>query len=81
MQIEEISRIAQNCFESNPTIILGSGASMPYGLPSMKDLETFLKSNLETHTDAEEDAWVLIKTALSNGDHLEAALEPVRKVS
>lgn len=75
MTEEEIAKIAQSCYQGCPTIVLGSGASMPHGLPSMSDLSTYLRENLETEGDVEGDAWLLVKTALANGDHLEAALE------
>lgn len=75
MTEEQIAKIAQSCFQGCPTIVLGSGASMPHGLPSMGELSTYLCTNMETDGDAEGDAWLLVKTALANGDHLEAALE------
>ena len=75
MTEEQITKTAQSCFQGCPTIVLGSGASMPHGLPSMGDLSTYLCTNVETDSDAEGDAWLLVKTALANGDHLEAALE------
>ncbi|MBL1272254.1 MAG: SIR2 family protein [Oceanospirillales bacterium] len=75
MDLEEISRLAQECFQGCPTIILGSGASMPHGLPSMGALSTYLMDNIDTEGDVEDDAWLLLRHALSQGDHLEAALE------
>lgn len=48
---------------------------MPHGLPSMGVLSDYLRNNLHTEGKAEEDAWLLVRTALANGDHLEAALE------
>jgi len=48
---------------------------MPHGLPSMGALSDYLQDNLQTAGQAEEDAWLLVRTALANGDHLEAALE------
>jgi hypothetical protein len=30
---EMVARLAQKCFSSNPVVILGSGASLPHGLP------------------------------------------------
>jgi hypothetical protein len=72
---EEIAKISQSCFHGCPTIVLGSGASMPHGLPSMGELSTYLSENMKTEGDAEDDAWLLVKVALANGDHLEAALE------
>lgn len=75
MTEEQIAKVAQSCFQGCPTIVLGSGASMPHGLPSMGDLSTYLCENMETVGDAERDAWYLVRTALAGGDHLEAALE------
>ncbi len=75
MKTEDIAKFAQTCFQGCPTIVLGSGASMPHGLPSMGALSNYLRDRLEIEGQAEEDAWLLVKTALAAGDHLEAALE------
>lgn len=75
MTEEEISKAVQVCFHSCPTIVLGSGASMPHGLPSMAELGTYLRENLTPDGEVETDTWLLVQTALSRGDHLEAALE------
>lgn len=75
MKPEDIAKFAQTCFQGCPTIVLGSGASMPHGLPSMGALSNYLRDRLEIEGQAEEDAWLLVKTALAAGDHLEAALE------
>lgn len=75
MTTDEISKVALTCFQGCPTIVLGSGASMPHGLPSMGELSTYLRNNIEAKGEAESDAWLLVETALANGDHLEAALE------
>lgn len=72
---EEISKVAQACFQGCPTIVLGSGASMPHGLPSMGELSTYLRSNIKAEDEVESDAWLNVRTALARGDHLEAALE------
>lgn len=48
---------------------------MPHGLPSMGALSDYLRANMQTDGEAEEEAWTLVRTALANGDHLEAALE------
>lgn len=37
--------IMQGYLENSPLIVLGSGASMPYGLPSMSNLADCIKSN------------------------------------
>ena len=75
MNIEGISKLAQSCFQGRPTIILGSGATMHHGLPSMAALSTYLSNNLQIEGEPETEAWTLVRTALSQGDHLEAALE------
>lgn len=36
---KEVATFGQNCLEKFPVIILGSGASIPYGLPSMENLK------------------------------------------
>lgn len=75
MKTEDIAKFAQTCFQGSPTIVLGSGASMPHGLRSVGALSDYLRDKLETTGHAEEEAWLLVRTALANGDHLEAALE------
>jgi SIR2-like domain len=75
MTIEEISKIAQSCFQAAPTIVLGSGASMPHGLPSMNELATFLKNNIAPEGEDQIAAWADVVKALDGGNHLEAALE------
>lgn len=75
MNTESIAKAAQSCFEGCPTIVLGSGASIPQGLPSMDELRDYLSDNLTTDSEEEESAWPPVKAALENGDQLEAALE------
>jgi SIR2-like domain len=75
MEREAIAKLAQACFSSNPAIVLGSGASMPHGLPSMGQLQTYLIDNLQAREGAEADAWLLVRTAMNAGDHLEKAME------
>ncbi len=41
----------------------------------MRRLADYLRTNLETHGNHEESAWLQVKTDLERGDHLEAALE------
>ena len=48
---------------------------MPYGLPSMSELSTYLGENMTTDGEAEGGAWLQVKVALADGGHLEAALE------
>lgn len=75
LSLDQIAKQAQKCFQSNPTLILGSGASMPHGLPSMGALKNYLLDNVEPEEGDETDQWLLVRSALHQGDHLEAALE------
>ena len=75
MKTEDIAKAAQACFQGCPTVILGSGASIPHGLPSMNLLSDYLRDNLKVDGALEENSWCPVNAALSNGSHLEAALE------
>lgn len=71
---ENIARLGQKCFASNPVIVLGSGASYPHGLPGMNELKEHLLANVSPDEGKESDEWLLVRTALAEGDHLEQAL-------
>jgi SIR2-like domain len=71
---EMVARLAQKCFASNPVVILGSGASLPHGLPGMSELQAALVASIHTSTSEEESAWQAVQDALNRGDHLEKAL-------
>ncbi|WP_180376337.1 hypothetical protein [Ligilactobacillus salivarius] len=45
--------LAQSYLENSPLIVLGSGASMPYGLPSMENLAKAIKSDSVVKDDPE----------------------------
>jgi hypothetical protein len=68
-----IARLAQACFYKNPVIILGSGASLPHGLPSMGQLQAHLDVNFEAEA-GEQAAWQSVKDSLTAGSHLEQAM-------
>ncbi|NVO13046.1 MAG: SIR2 family protein [Rhodoplanes sp.] len=74
MEIDAIARLAQACFTSGPVVVLGSGASAPHGLPGMDALKDCLLEEVVPAGPEEEAAWLLVRTALANGDHLEQAL-------
>ncbi|GJL90910.1 MAG: hypothetical protein DHS20C04_05690 [Hyphococcus sp.] len=46
---------------------------MAHGLPSMGELQDHLVATIKAD-NTEEEAWLLVRTALSQGDHLEQAL-------
>lgn len=72
--IEKIAIIAQVCFQKHPVVILGSGASVVHGLRGMGDLAQYLRDHIQPDEGKETDAWLLIRTALADGDGLEEAL-------
>lgn len=74
-KIADFKKLAQRCFSAHPTIILGSGSSAQFGLPSMDELKKYLLENIAAADGDEMDAWLLVRTALAANDHLEAALE------
>ena len=45
--IERVYRLAQQCVESVPVIVVGSGASMGHGLPGMWELAQYLVANVD----------------------------------
>lgn len=66
--------IAQECLKAFPVIVLGSGASIPFGLPSMKDLANRLRES--PPKDGQNDpAWNDFVTDLDKGVGLEDALQ------
>lgn len=71
---EQLCTAAMACLQNCPVIVLGSGASIPFGVPGMPALQKFLTDNLHPKIGTEADEWLLIQTALSNGDDLEKAL-------
>ena len=74
---EEIAELAQKCFQSAPALVLGSGASLPYGIPGMREITPHLLKTVCPDGGGESDAWLLVRTALSHGDHLEQAFSEV----
>ncbi|KZD06123.1 hypothetical protein AUP40_10975 [Thalassospira xiamenensis] len=75
MSLEEISTIAQNCIQHNPTIVLGSGASIPHQIRGMGSLADYLHNNIDVEDPKEKPIWTQIQTALDNGEGLEEALQ------
>lgn len=65
--------IMQGYLENSPLVVLGSGASIPYGLPSMGDLATYIKSNSTVMSDPNYGAFC---EAL-NSEGLEKAIDSV----
>ena len=56
-----IATMVQKFLKSPPTIIWGSGATIPYGLPSMDSLKKLLKNKLPIFSDSESLEEILAK--------------------
>ena len=65
--------LMQGYLENSPLIVLGSGASMPYGLPSMSNLADCIKSNDIVKNDPSYRAFC----ASLSSDGLEKAIDSV----
>lgn len=65
--------IMQGYLENSPLIVLGSGASIPYGLPSMGNLADCIKSNAIVKDDPNYGAFC----ASLSSDGLEKAIDSV----
>lgn len=65
------------CLSENPVIVLGSGASIGQGLPSMGDLAHQIISEIgnKNWAGAEADQWNKVHESLDAGVGLEAALD------
>ena len=72
--VERIATVAQSCIQQHPVVVLGSGASVVHGLRGMGDLAQYLRDHIDPDEGEETDAWLLIRTALAEGDGLEEAL-------
>ena len=70
---------AQGYYSNAPVIILGSGASMAFGLPGMGELAVHIKGNVDTSAvpDSESGSWSEFCGLLDTGVDLEAALHQV----
>lgn len=70
---------AQAYYAAAPVIILGSGASMAFGLPGMAELAQFIIDNIDTSSIAEHEAhlWKQFQDSLAEGIDLETALHQV----
>ena len=74
-----ILETAQECLKSMPVIVLGSGASVPFGLPSMEALAHHL---INTPPDAQsqmsvDEGWSQFVDNIAGGMDLETALQEI----
>lgn len=66
----------QQKLDGNPALLIGSGGSIPYGLPSMQALAIEIVSKLESKYK-DEDSWKAFVAELSKTNNLELALENI----
>ncbi|MCH7499061.1 MAG: SIR2 family protein [Nitrospinae bacterium] len=74
MDYEAIAKLTQKYIASRPVIVLGSGASIPYGLPSMPALAEELLRKM----DLKDSAWTKFKYDLEKTKDLEKSLNNVQ---
>lgn len=68
---DKFAKIVQKYLEKQPVILLGTGATIPYGLPSMTELANHIKTSI-TDNSTEWDAFLLV---LEKKSDLERALQ------
>ena len=72
--LDKIAIQAQKYIENVPVIVLGSGASVSYGLPTMGILSKHLKDNVNGESDSN---WSDFIKLLDDGTDLETALQKI----
>ena len=77
---ETIFKQAQAAYGAHPAIVLGSGASIPFGIPSMGDLAGYLIENINAGDLGEKDAslWAQFVGQLESDIDLETALHQIQ---
>lgn len=76
MEVNDIFKSVQKAVEEIPLMLIGSGSSAPYGLPTMGQLGNHLLSNL-TSKYYKDSSWMQFESNLSAGMGLEEALTGV----
>ena len=75
-KLEKLTTAIQKHLNNNPALLIGSGASIPYGLPSMADLADEIKSKL--HIKYRDDSqWKAFVKKLDETNNLEISLDNV----
>lgn len=73
MEVNELFKQIQKAVENPPLILVGSGGSAPYGLPSMWELGNHLKTTLDPKYSGDY-SWNSFIDDLESGQDLESAL-------
>jgi len=76
--LEIAVELGQKCLQGNPVIVVGSGCSIPFGIPSMPQLAKELSSSLDASDlpAEDQDSLKALKAEISTTD-LESALHKV----
>ena len=74
MDFEALLKQLQDWTNKVPLLILGSGASVPFGLPSMWTLGEHLKNTLHFDNDVDNTQLEAFKKSLDESNDLERAL-------
>lgn len=73
-KIKDIQNAMIECYRQFPTIVLGSGASIPYGLPSTSCLSEYILANMSPKGKEENEIWEKIKLRLEQDQDIESVL-------
>lgn len=73
MDKDYVFKLVQKYLKNVPLILVGTGGSIPYGIPGMQQLATHLIGKLGEKYKAESE-WVKLKKQLDDGKDLETAL-------
>lgn len=76
MDKDKIFNFVQKAVSTPPLILVGSGGSAPYGLPSMTELGNHLVNSLDIKYKTDY-SWNRFYENLSNGQDLETALSDI----
>lgn len=71
MDFDAFLKQLQDWTNKIPLVILGSGASVPFGLPSMWTLGEHLKNTLSFEDDADKEQFEAFKKSLDESNDLE----------
>ncbi len=65
-QVERAWKFCQSCLRANPVLVIGSGASEPYGIPTMESLGEAIITSIEEEIPdfRKEQAWLAFKGKL-----------------
>ena len=75
MNKEDIFRTIQEYTTDVPLVLIGTGASIPVGVPGMPELANYLMDNLDSKYSSDTN-WCDISEKLRSGIDLESALTP-----